>query len=81
MQKSIYIILIACLTLIASPTNVKAQQVIGLNEAIKTALKNSYDIQLVENSLAIAKNNNDLGVAGALPTVSATANDNKTNST
>jgi outer membrane protein TolC len=60
---------------------VDAQQVISLNEAIKTALKNSYDIQLVENSLAIAKNNNDLGVAGALPTVAATANDNKTTST
>jgi outer membrane protein TolC len=61
--------------------SVDAQQVISLNEAIKTALKNSYDIQLVENSLAIAKNNNDLGVAGALPTVAATANDNKTTST
>jgi outer membrane protein TolC len=61
--------------------SVEAQQVISLNEAIKTALKNSYDIQLVENSLAIAKNNNDLGVAGALPTVAATANDNKTTST
>ena len=81
MQKSIYIILIACTASIASVTSGSAQQVISLNEAIKTALKNSYDIQLVENSLAIAKNNNDLGVAGALPTVSATANNNKTLST
>ncbi len=81
MQKSIYIFLITCLTFISSMNSVEAQQVITLNEAIKTALKNSYDIQLVENSLAIAKNNNDLGVAGALPTVAATANDNKTTST
>lgn len=81
MQKSIYIFLITCLTFISSMNSVEAQQVISLNEAIKTALKNSYDIQLVENSLAIAKNNNDLGVAGALPTVAATANDNKTTST
>ena len=81
MQKSIYIFLITCLTFISSMNSVEAQQVISLNEAIKTALKNSYDIQLVENSLAIAKNNNDLGVAGALPTLAATANDNKTTST
>lgn len=81
MQKSIYILLIACLTFISTVNSVQAQQVISLNEAIKTALKNSYDIQLVESGLAIAKNNNDLGVAGALPTVSATANDNKTTST
>jgi outer membrane protein TolC len=81
MQKSIYILLITCLTCISTANSVQAQQVISLNEAIKTALKNSYDIQLVESGLAIAKNNNDLGVAGALPTVSATANDNKTTST
>ena len=61
-------------------TSVNAQ-VLTLNEAVKTALKNSYDIQLVENSLAIAKNNNDLGVAGAFPTITATANNNKSIST
>ena len=54
-----------------------AQQNLTLNEAIKIALKNSYDVQLVSNNLAIAKNNNSLGVAGALPTIAATANDNK----
>ena len=54
-----------------------AQQNLTLNEAVKIALKNSYDVQLVSNNLAIAKNNNSLGVAGALPTVAATANDNK----
>ena len=81
MQKSIYIFFIACLALLSNSTIANAQPPMTLNEAIKTALKNSYDIQLVENSLAIAKNNNNLGVAGALPTVAATANDNKTNST
>jgi len=81
MQKSIYIFFIACLALLSNSTIANAQPSMTLNEAIKTALKNSYDIQLVENSLAIAKNNNNLGVAGALPTVAATANDNKTNST
>ncbi len=77
MQKSIYIFFTACLALLSNSIEVNAQQNMTLNEAIKTALKNSYDIQLVENSLAIAKNNNDLGVAGALPTVAASANNNK----
>ncbi len=81
MQKSIYIFFIACLALLSNSTIANAQPPMTLNEAIKTALKNSYDIQLVENSLAIAKNNNDLGVAGALPTVAASANNNKSIST
>ena len=81
MQKSIYIFLITCFTCICSMNSVEAQQVISLNEAIKTALKNSYDIQLVENNLTISKNNNDYGVAGALPTLAASANNNKSLST
>jgi outer membrane protein TolC len=61
--------------------NANAQQKISLKEAIEIALKNSYDIKLVENTVAISKNNNDFGVAGALPSVSATGNENKTSST
>lgn len=44
-------------------------------------MKNNYDIKLFENTVKIAKNNNDYGVAGALPTVTATGNENKTSST
>ena len=66
MQKSIYSFLIALLSMLI---NANAQKVYNLNDAVKTAIKNSYDIQLVENSLAIAKNNNDYGVAGALPNI------------
>lgn len=61
--------------------NAKAQEKITLKNAIETALKNSYDIKLVENTVAISKNNNDYGVAGALPSVTATASENKTSST
>jgi outer membrane protein TolC len=61
--------------------NTNAQQKLSIKDAIQIALKNSYDIKLVENTVAIAKNNNDYGVAGALPTVSATGNENKTSST
>lgn len=58
-----------------------AQEKFSLKDAIQTALKNSYDIKLVENTAAIAKNNNDYGVAGALPSVTATGSENKTSST
>ncbi len=60
---------------------VSAQQTITLKDAIETTLKNSYEIKLVENTTTIAKNNNDFGVAGALPTITATGSDNKTAST
>ena len=65
MQKSgLRIIVIGLFFLTASSNNAVAQKTLSLNEAIQTALKNSYDIQLVENNLAIAKNNNNIGVAG-----------------
>ena len=55
-----------------------SQQKLSLTDAINTALKNSYDIQLVENNLAIAKNNNNYGVAGGLPTINNNSNNNNT---
>jgi outer membrane protein len=54
-----------------------AQQRMSLSDAINTALKNSYDIQLAKNNLEISDINNNIGVAGGLPTVNATANDNE----
>ena len=54
-----------------------AQQKLSLQDAINTALKNSYDIQLAKNNLEINTINNHIGIAGGLPTVSATANDNE----
>ena len=52
-----------------------------LKNAIEIALKNNYDIKLLDNSAKISKNNNDYGVAGALPNITATGSDNKTSST
>ena len=77
MQKSISLIFILCFVVLAS-TSTHAQKTLSLNEAIQTALKNSYDIQLVENNLAIAKNNNNIGVAGGLPTITNTTTNNNT---
>jgi outer membrane protein TolC len=80
MQKITFTFVITCLVLLSS-SPVNAQKELTLSDAIKTALQNSYDIQLVENNLTISKNNNDYGVAGALPTLAATANNNKSLST
>jgi outer membrane protein len=50
---------------------------LSLADAINTALKNSYDIQLAKNNLEISSVNNNIGVAGGLPQVIGTANDNQ----
>jgi len=42
-----------------------------LQEAIETALKNNYDIKLINNDLLIAQNNVNAGNAGLLPTLGA----------
>jgi outer membrane protein TolC len=80
MQKlgRVYTLLVFTILLVGA-TN--AQTTLSLNQAVQTALKNSYDIQLVENTVAIAKNNNNIGEAGALPTVTSTVNNNKSLST
>ena len=62
---------------IVAASQVNAQQKLTLDNAIAIALKNSYDVQLVRNQLAISNINNNPGVAGALPTVSLNASDNE----
>jgi outer membrane protein TolC len=54
----------------------EAQQ-LTLDEAINIALKNSFDIQLARNSVDANTVLNSYGVAGGLPTVTATATDNE----
>ena len=76
MQKSISLFFILCFVVLAN-TSTHAQKTLSLNEAIQTALKNSYDIELVRNQLAISNINNNPGVAGALPTVNLNASDNE----
>ena len=76
MQKNSFIVLI--LVLLFSQEKIAAQNNLSLKEAVTIAIQNSYDIKLVENSLSIAKNNNNYGVAGGLPTVTATGTNNNT---
>lgn len=71
MKKALFIVLTA-LTI-----HGQAQQKLSLTDAINIALKNSYDIQLAKNNLEISSINNNSGIAGAMPVVTATANDNE----
>ncbi|MBY0424791.1 MAG: TolC family protein, partial [Cytophagales bacterium] len=52
---------------------VQAQTVLTVEEAINTALKNSYDLKIARNNTEIAEINNSYGVAGGLPTILGTA--------
>lgn len=76
MQKNSLIALL--LVLAFSQEKLVAQNNLSLKEAVTIAIQNSYDIKLVENNASIAKNNNNYGVAGGLPTVTANANNNNT---
>jgi outer membrane protein TolC len=75
MQKNSFIVLL--LGLLFSQ-EINAQNNLSLKEAVTIAIQNSYDIKLVENNLSIAQNNNNYGVAGGLPTVTANGTNNNT---
>ena len=64
--------------IIFSTEKLVAQNNLSLKEAVTIAIQNSYDIKLMENNVTIAKNNNNYGVAGGLPSVTATSNNNNT---
>lgn len=61
---------------ISLPLIAGAQQQLTLRNAIDTALRNNYDIQISKNYVEIARMNNTYGVAGGLPYVTANAGDN-----
>lgn len=54
-------------------TFVNAQESLSLNEAIQQGLENNFGIQIYRNLFDISENNQSLGNAGFLPTISATA--------
>lgn len=71
-MKTKHIIYGIALGLLSFPITLFAQEQLTLQEAIAVALKNNYDIKLVSNDLAIAKNNVNPGNAGLLPSVAGT---------
>jgi outer membrane protein len=72
-----YITLNFCLILLIGLNSAFAQQPITLNEAIDISLKNNLDIQISKNNEKISNINNNLGIAGGLPTVIGVANTNQ----
>ena len=63
------------LLLLSSPI-VQAQNVLTLEDAVKIALENNYEIKIANNNLKIDKTNVALGNAGMLPKVTASVTDN-----
>lgn len=53
-----------------------AQEILTLENAVKIALENNYQIKIATNTLSIEKANVAIGNAGMLPTVTATVLDN-----
>ncbi len=62
--------------LIMLPAVVSAQDTLSLGTAVKQTLENNFSIRMARNDASIAKNNNSLGNAGFLPTVSANGSAN-----
>ena len=60
---------IAFLFLIGFSAN--AQEILMLEDAVKTSLENNYDIKIAKNNLKIDETNNNIGTAGMLPIISA----------
>ena len=69
MKKKIVLLLIIHYSL--SIISVSAQPTLTLDDAIKQALQNSYDIQVSKNDAEIAAISNSWALAGRLPTVNA----------
>ena len=72
-----YIFLNFVLILCIGTNSCFAQQAITLVEAIDISLKNNLDVQIFKNNEKISNINNNIGVAGGLPTVIGVANTNQ----
>ena len=74
MKKLSYLMIFLCCL---NSIDVHAQDTLSLSEAVSVALGNSLSLQLVNNNLDIAEINNNYGVAGGLPVVTANVQNNE----
>ena len=65
------------LILLFGIAKISAQEVLSLEDAVKIALENNYDIKISKNNLKIGQENVNLGYAGVLPSVSANVVDGR----
>ena len=56
----------------------QAQEVLTLEDAVKIALENNYDIKIAKNNSKIDETNNNLANAGILPSLNANLTNNNT---
>jgi outer membrane protein TolC len=68
-----------CFLILAISTNVLAQEILTVEDAIKIGLEKNYSILIVKNSQEIAKAQNNFGNAGMSPQVSLNGNLNLAN--
>ena len=61
-MKKLNNLIVICICLIAS--SAKSQDVLNLEDVIKLALENNFDIQIAKNNEQVAKNNNNIGLIG-----------------
>ncbi len=66
---------LTCLLLFIAVT-INAQEILSLESAIDTALKNNFEILIAKNNTQSTKINNTFGAAGGLPSINIIASDN-----
>jgi outer membrane protein len=62
--------------LVALSVGVHAQETLSLARAIEIGLQNNFDVQIQQLEIEIATGNNTWGIAGALPAINLTGNQN-----
>ncbi|KVV15193.1 TolC family protein [Flavobacterium sp. TAB 87] len=72
-NKNIFCLFFAFLCTVAS---VNAQELLTIEDAVKIALDNNFEIKIASNNLQISENNNTIGNAGMLPIAKASVVDN-----
>ncbi len=74
-HKQFALLLLVCFISIVG----KAQSILTVEQAVDLALKNNFDIQLAKNEMQQTANNNSLGNAGMLPTLTLNASGSTAN--
>lgn len=69
-------ILLLFLILLSFTENVTAQEILTIEDAVKIALDNNFEIKIASNNVKISQNNNTIGNAGMLPIATANVIDN-----
>lgn len=63
--------IISYITILFFSFHIQAQEVLTLEEALKLALENNFEIKIAKNNLKIDETNNNLANAGIIPTLNA----------